>query len=141
MDSFTSWQGRNRGRTVTDFEMTVYEYVSQIPRGRVATYKQVAVAISHPNSSRAVGTALSKNPYADPDGDFYVPCHRVINSNFKVGGFLGVTSTIQGCVVEARAKDGQVLSLKEQMLQDEGVTIINGTIAGPVSYRRAVTSF
>ena len=63
------------------FKDKVYHIVSQIPKGRVMTYRQVAERIGHPNSYRAVGNALNKNPYKS------VPCHRVIRSDGRIGGF------------------------------------------------------
>ena len=53
----------------------IYEAVKKIPRGRVATYGQVAKMAGNPKMSRAVGNALHKNP--DPDR---IPCYRVVNS-------------------------------------------------------------
>ena len=64
-----------------NFQDKVYAVVRKIKKGQVLTYKQVAQKIGHPNSSRAVGTVLSKN-YA-PD----VPCHRVIRSDGKIGNY------------------------------------------------------
>ena len=52
----------------------VYEFVSKIPYGRVATYGQVARACGSPRSSRAVGYALHVNPMPG-----IIPCHRVVN--------------------------------------------------------------
>ena len=52
----------------------IYEAVKQIPKGRVATYKQVAAMAGNPGWARAVGNALHKNP--DPEG---IPCYRVVN--------------------------------------------------------------
>jgi len=71
------------GRVPTAFEMRVYDYVRMIPRGRVATYGNVARAIGT-KATRAVGMALSRNPYA-PE----VPCHRVVRADGDVGGFNG----------------------------------------------------
>ncbi len=63
------------------FKDKVYRIVSQVPKGQVLTYKEVAERIGHPNSYRAVGNALNKNPYKS------VPCHRVIRSDGRIGGF------------------------------------------------------
>ncbi len=63
------------------FTEKVYKLVAKIPKGKFMTYKEVAVKIGHPNSSRAVGTVLSKN--YDPK----IPCHRVIRSDGKMGGY------------------------------------------------------
>ena len=52
----------------------IYEIVRSIPRGKVATYGQVARLAGNPHWSRVVGYALHVNP--DPDG---IPCYRVVN--------------------------------------------------------------
>lgn len=66
---------------VTKFQNKVYEIVKKIPRGKVMTYKEIAKAVNRPRAYRAVGNALNKN--IDPT----VPCHRVIRSSGKIGGF------------------------------------------------------
>ncbi len=63
------------------FKDAVYSIVAKIPEGKFMTYKEVAVKIGKPNASRAVGTVLSKN--FDPA----IPCHRVIRSDGKMGGY------------------------------------------------------
>ena len=62
---------------MSDFFNSVYEYVKTVPRGRVASYGDVARAIGKPRASRQVGWALHSNPYYG-----VVPCHRVV---FKDG--------------------------------------------------------
>lgn len=71
---------------LTSFQQKVYDFVKNIPKGKTATYKEVAVAIGSPKAYRAVGNALNKNPFA-PE----VPCHRVVRSNGEVGGFASGT--------------------------------------------------
>ena len=56
----------------------------KIPRGKVKSYKQVALGINRPKSARAVANACGKNPYAPK-----VPCHRVIRSDGSLGGYSG----------------------------------------------------
>lgn len=56
------------------FYDVVYEQVKKIPKGKVATYGQIAVLCGSPRASRAVGYALHFNP--DPDN---IPCYRVVN--------------------------------------------------------------
>jgi len=68
----------------TKFQIKVWKYLVTIPKGKVKTYKQVAIGINRPNSSRAVANACGKNPYAPR-----VPCHRVIRSDGALGGFSG----------------------------------------------------
>lgn len=63
------------------FTEAVHDLVRSIPEGKTMTYKEVAERIGRPGSSRAVGTALSKN--YDPS----IPCHRVIRSDGKTGGY------------------------------------------------------
>ena len=64
-----------------DFKEKVYKVVSNIPKGEVLTYKQVATLVGSPRAYRAVGTVLSKN--YNPN----VPCHRVIKSDGSVGQY------------------------------------------------------
>ena len=66
----------------TNFQTNVWKALLQIPPGRVTTYSQVATAIGHPRSARAVGTAIGANPIA-----FLIPCHRVIQKNGRLGGY------------------------------------------------------
>ena len=71
----------------TIFAEKVYATVKRIPKGRVATYGQIAEIIGQPGGARAVGNALHRNPYAP-----VVPCHRVVAAdgslaeNFGCGG-------------------------------------------------------
>ena len=68
----------------TNFQLKVWNYLKTIPKGKVKTYKQVAIAIKRPNSARAVANACGKNLYAPK-----IPCHRVIRSDGGLGGYSG----------------------------------------------------
>ena len=59
----------------------IYEAVKKIPKGKVATYGQVAAMAGNPKMSRAVGNALHKNP--DPS---QIPCFRVVNAKGELSG-------------------------------------------------------
>ncbi len=86
------------------FSERVYEKLKGVPGGKVTTYKELAASIGS-RAYRAVGNAMNKNPYAPK-----VPCHRVINSNGKIGGFAsGVKNKIK-------------------LLKKEGVKVNNGKI-------------
>lgn len=62
----------------------VYNIVRKIPKGKVATYGQIARMLDQPRRAKIVGWALHKNPYF---GD--VPCHRVVNRNGEISsGFV-----------------------------------------------------
>lgn len=60
----------------TDFQRKVIDAIIQIPIGNTMTYKDIAVKINKPKASRAVGTALAKNPLL-----LFYPCHRVVGIN------------------------------------------------------------
>lgn len=85
----------------------IYEAVKSIPRGRVATYGQVAALAGNPKMSRAVGNALHKNP--DPE---HIPCHRVVNAQ----GRLADEFVFGGPGVQA------------QRLREEGVEVVDGKV-------------
>ena len=72
----------------TKFQIKVWKYLLKIPKGSVKSYKQVARGINSPNSARAVANACGKNPYSPK-----VPCHRVIRSDGKLGGYSGPGGT------------------------------------------------
>ena len=91
--------------TKFSFPQQVYKATSLIPKGKISTYKEIARALNNPRAVRAVGNALNKNPYAPQ-----VPCHRVIKSNGKVGGFASGTKK------------------KIMILKTEGVEIKNNKI-------------
>ncbi|MFH0885384.1 MAG: MGMT family protein [Candidatus Micrarchaeota archaeon] len=76
----------------------------RIPKGKVATYSNIARAIGRPGAFRAVGNALNKN--RSP----LVPCHRVIRSDLGVGGFAWGAKK------------------KGELLRKEGVLIKNGRV-------------
>lgn len=69
---------------LTSFQKAVYAATMEIPLGETRSYAWVARRIGLPKSSRAVGHALNRNPYAP-----FVPCHRVISSDGSLGGFRG----------------------------------------------------
>ena len=68
----------------TKFQIKVWNSISRIPRGEVRTYKDLAIEIKKPKSARAVANACGKNPYP-----IKIPCHRVIRSDGKIGGYSG----------------------------------------------------
>jgi len=68
----------------TTFQRQVWEITRLIPYGETRSYAWVAQQIGQPRAVRAVGQALGKNPLP-----IIIPCHRVITSNGKLGGFSG----------------------------------------------------
>lgn len=88
----------------TSFERNVILEVAKIPYGTVKTYKEIAKSINS-QAYRAVGTAIGNNPFP-----IVIPCHRVIRSDGKIGGFRGGTSM----KVEILKKEGiKIEELKE----------------------------
>ncbi len=88
----------------TPFERDVLVEVSKIPHGCVKTYKEIAKSVNS-NAYRAVGTAIGKNPFP-----ILVPCHRVIRSDGKIGGFRGG------------------MQMKVEILKNEGIKIEDNKI-------------
>jgi len=66
----------------TVFQRRVWNALCQIPFGTLSTYGKIASDIGAPGASRAVGTAIGKNPVA-----CIIPCHRVICSNGQIGNY------------------------------------------------------
>lgn len=87
------------------FVLAVYDVTRRIPKGKVATYQNIAKAIGHPLAYRAVGNALHRNPTL-----ITMPCHRVVASNGAVGEYAA-----------GKAK-------KIALLRDEGVAVVRGKV-------------
>jgi len=68
----------------TKFQISVWQEIKKIPKGQTKTYKDIALALKKPKSSRAVANACGKNPLL-----IKIPCHRVIRSDGKLGGYSG----------------------------------------------------
>lgn len=66
----------------TNFQISVWRALLQIPPAKVVSYTQVASAVGNPKAARAVGLAVGANPVA-----LMIPCHRVIQQNGKLGGY------------------------------------------------------
>lgn len=85
----------------------IYEAVKRIPKGRVATYGQVAAMAGNERMSRAVGNALHKNPTPG-----IVPCHRVVDAKGRLaGGFAFGGMEAQAALLTregVEVKDGKV---------------------------------
>ena len=66
----------------TNFQIQVWEALLRIPTGEVTTYQSIAAAIGSPKASRAVGSAVGKNPVP-----LLIPCHRVIRATGEFGQY------------------------------------------------------
>ena len=88
------------------FTQKVYKITNQIPKGKVATYKQIATLAGSPGASRAVGMCMKMNPNAP-----HTPCHSVVASDGALYGYSG---------------NGGIIK-KKKMLKDEGVAFVDKT--------------
>ena len=76
------------------FQIKVWEALLAIPSGHVTTYSDIASAIGHPKATRAVGTAVGRNPIS-----YLIPCHRALRKSGGLGGYhwgLGVKRAMLG---------------------------------------------
>jgi O-6-methylguanine DNA methyltransferase len=87
------------------FKDRVLTIVKKIQKGKTMTYKQVATKAGNPNAARAIGAYMSKNT------DKTIPCHRVVRSDGKMGGYNG----LQGKKTGPEAK--------RSLLRNEGAKI------------------
>ncbi len=87
----------------TPFQERLFALLCRVPRGRVTTYGDLAAALA--TAPRAVGQALRRNPYAPR-----IPCHRVVASDGRIGGYGGATS-------------GARIGEKVALLAEEGVRV------------------
>ena len=92
---------------VSKFAADVYKAVTEIPKGKVATYAQIALMSGHRGAARAVGNALHVNPFFGS-----VPCHRVVNAS----GSLAPDFAFGGAQEQQR------------MLEAEGVVVKDGKV-------------
>ena len=91
--------------SVPDFDRRVYDVARTIPRGGTLTYGAVASALGDPRAAREVGAALGRNPVP-----IIVPCHRVLASGGKPGGFSapgGTATKLKLLAIEGVAPGGQ----------------------------------
>lgn len=93
------------------FFENVYEAVQLIPRGKVATYGQIARMIGAPRSSRAVGYALHANPRPG-----VIPCHRVVSRE----GRLAPAFAFGGPEIQAQLLESEGVEVSEDFTVDLG---------------------
>jgi methylated-DNA-[protein]-cysteine S-methyltransferase len=95
------------------FNEKVWKAMKRIPKGRVATYAGLARAVGKPKAFRAVGNACNRNPDAPK-----VPCHRVVSSDGKIGGYaFGTAKKIALLAREGvKVKNGKVVNFEKRLV-------------------------
>ena len=96
---------------INNFNQKIYSILKKVPKGRITTYKILAKALGT-KAYRAVGQAMRYNLHAPK-----VPCHRVVSSNGKIGGFSGTMNP-----------ESREVKIKITMLRKEGIKIENNRI-------------
>lgn len=91
---------------VSEFRRKVLRAAAEIPYGKTVTYGELAVEVGHPGAARAVGAALSRNPWP-----ILIPCHRVVGKGGRLVGF------------------GKGLDAKEALLRFEERNLLRGGVA------------
>lgn len=86
-------------------DAAVYKKLTQVPKGKVTTYGELAKAVGLKNGQRVIGQIMNRNPFP-----VVIPCHRVVKSDGKVGGYFY----------------GE--KVKTKMLSNEGIPIKDGKI-------------
>ncbi|MBI5133845.1 MAG: MGMT family protein [Candidatus Taylorbacteria bacterium] len=89
-------------RRISSFKERVLQVVRDIPKGKTLSYAEVALRAGSLGGARAVGMIMANN------SDLSVPCHRVVRSDGKIGGYNGVRG----------GKEGS--KAKEALLRKEG---------------------
>jgi len=65
-----------------NLDKKIYKKLLEVPQGKITTYGELAKAVGLKNGQRAIGKVMNKNPYP-----VIIPCHRVVKSDGKVGGY------------------------------------------------------
>lgn len=68
----------------TEFQKKVWNALARVPFGKTVSYRELAEKVGSPKASRAIGNAMAKNNHP-----LIIPCHRVVTSSGKMGGFGG----------------------------------------------------
>jgi methylated-DNA-[protein]-cysteine S-methyltransferase len=100
---------------VGDFHRQIYAATRRVGWGETVTYGELARRVGSPGAARAVGQAMGRNPIP-----IIVPCHRVLASGRKIGGF----SAFGGAVTKARLLELEGVHL------DDGTPLLPGLLPG-----------
>lgn len=85
----------------------VYEFLQEIPHGKVATYKQIAEYLGNPKLARVVGNILHRNPDGDKN-----PCYKIVNNKGELSGSFAFGGAHE----------------QQRRLEADGIEVINNKI-------------
>lgn len=100
-------------KTTQTFQQRIYAIAAKIPKGKVATYGQLAKLAGSPGAARAVGMAMKCNPDMKT-----IPCHRVVASDGKLTGYAfgnGVSTKKEKLLAEGVKFIGERVDLKKSL--------------------------
>ncbi|MDH3501584.1 MAG: MGMT family protein [Nitrosopumilus sp.] len=95
-----------------NFDKKIYKKLLEVPKGKITTYGELAKAVGLKNGQRAVGRIMNKNPYP-----VIIPCHRVVKSDGKIGGYAYGVETKSSMLEKEgiKIKDGKILDLENRI--------------------------
>ncbi len=104
---------------LSTFRRDVYKLLCKIPRGRVTTYGAIARRLGGKRYSRAVGTAVAKNPFP-----LIVPCHRVVPVSGKVGNYgMGGREPSTGTYMKRRLLELEGVKFQNQKVSEKSMWV------------------
>jgi AraC family transcriptional regulator of adaptative response/methylated-DNA-[protein]-cysteine methyltransferase len=102
----TDWKSESPFRLFlkgTNFQLKVWEALLKIPQGSIVSYEDIARRLGNPGGTRAVGSAVARNPIS-----YVIPCHRVIRKDGLIGNYQGGAQRKKVLVAWEMAQTGQL---------------------------------
>ena len=89
----------------------VYKKLLQVPEGKITTYGDLAKAVGLKNGQRVIGVIMKKNPFP-----VIVPCHRVVKSDGKIGGYVYGERVKSHMLLKEgiKIKDGKIIDFAKE---------------------------
>ncbi len=98
---------------MTQFQSHVLDMTLKIPKGKVTTYKELALAVGKPKAWRAVANVMAGNTRP-----IIIPCHRVVKSSGEIGGYtFGTKRKVELLAAEGIDIEGRKVNLTKHMFK------------------------
>ncbi|MDX1596289.1 MAG: MGMT family protein [Nitrosopumilaceae archaeon] len=93
-------------------EKKIYKKLLEVPEGKITTYGELAKAVGLENGQRVIGNVMNKNPYP-----VIIPCHRVVKSDGKVGGYAYGSKVKSNMLAKEglEIEDGKIIDFKKRI--------------------------